>query len=60
MEEQSKWDDGAVDFGVKSVTEYTDAELRLAFGALAQKVEQMEIKNDVRDVVTTSLRATAE
>lgn len=45
MEEQAKWDDGSVDFGIKPVTEYTDAELRLAFGALAQKVEQLEMKN---------------
>lgn len=43
MEEQSKWDDGDLDLGVKQVTDYTDQELRVAFGALAQKVEQLEL-----------------
>jgi hypothetical protein len=43
MEEQSKWDDGNLDLGVKQVTEYTSEELRVAFGALAQKVEQLEL-----------------
>ena len=52
MEEQAKWDDGPVNFGVKPVTEYTDAELRLAFGALAQKVEQMEIKKTMFETLS--------
>ena len=44
MEEQAKWDDGPVSFGVKSVTQYTFQELRVAFGVFAQKVEQLELK----------------
>jgi hypothetical protein len=44
MEEQAKWDDGPVSFGVKPVTEYTFQELRVAFGVFAQKVEQIELK----------------
>ena len=44
MEEQAKWDDGPVSFGIKPVTQYTFQELRVAFGVFAQKVEQLELK----------------
>lgn len=58
MEEQAKWDDGSVDFGIKPVTEYTFEEMRQAFGVMAQKVEQMALKQEMFEQVAQQVYGT--
>lgn len=58
MEEQAKWDDGPVSFGVKPVTKYTFQELRVAFGVFAQKVEQLELKQAMFEQVAQQVYST--
>lgn len=58
MEEQAKWDDGPVNFGVKPVTEYTFEEMRQAFGVLAQKIEQMALNQQMFEQVAQQVYGT--